>query len=329
MQFGVKMKIAIAAYVDNTDMEKFTNECNLMTFSGQSLDSRFTFLIYAHPDAIHLIDTYDNVKIIPYIVPSDTYYSDYRFAKSLVFVYDGKDHLSDYDFVCKTDTDVIFTEKMNQFDFNKDRIYVGLGYYTHGPSMTKDMYDLAKKFGYDNYKRIDNMHSTIVCSTSNIIEIMELSDKLCKEMYYGLEEDGEWGKSIWRGHIGGTSGVCSMYAAEIVISSIYDKENIVVTNTIDAGSSWEDDYKDIYHYHCYHHDFIYSKFQAKFGTYENIQKQSGNSSAAYCINRYIERRDLGKTNPELFKKPNFTIFPLHDSYLGLDLLSYSFKIEVD
>jgi hypothetical protein len=329
MQFGVNMKVAITAYVDNVDVEKFTNECNLMTFSGQSLDSRFTFLIYAHPDAIHLIDTYDNVKIIPYIVPSDTYYSDYRFAKSLVFVYNGKDHLSDYDFVCKTDTDVIFTEKMNQFNFNKDKIYVGLGYYSHGPSMEKDMYDLAQKFGYDNYTRIENMHSTIICSTSNIIKIMELSDKLCKEMYYGLEKDGEWGKSIWRGYIGGNSGVCSMYATEIVISSIYDKKNIVVTNTIDAGSDWEHDHKNIYHYHCYHHDFIYSKFQAKFGTYENIQKQSGNSSAAYCINKYIERRDLGKINPELFKKPNFTIFPLHHSYLVLDLLSYSFKKEVD
>lgn len=329
MLYGGKMKIAIAAYVDNVDIEKFTNECNLMTFSGQSLDNRFTFLIYAHPDAIPFIDTYDNVQIIPYIVPNDKYYSDYRFAKSLVFIYDEKSHLSEYDFVCKTDTDVIFTDKLNQFDFIEDKIYVGLGYYTHGPSMEKDMQDIAKRFGYENYTRIADMHSTIICSTSNIINIMELSDKLCKEMYYGLEEDGEWGKSIWRGKIGNNSGVCSMYATEIVISSNYEKKNIVVTDTIDAGSNLEKDYMDIYHYHCYHHDAIYSKFQSKFGTYENLQRQSGNSSAAYCINKYIERRDLGKTNPELFKKPNFTVFPIHSSYLGMDLLFYSFDKEVD
>jgi hypothetical protein len=323
------MKIAIAAYVDNHDKEKFADECNIMTFSGQGLDERFTFLIYAHPDVIPMIDTYDNVKIIPYIVPEDKYYSDYRFAKSLVFIYDDTSHLQGYDYVCKTDTDVIFTDKLNTFNFEADKVYTGLGYYIHNEKMVQDMYDIAKKFGYENYKRIADMHSTIISSTENMIKIMKLSDDLCREMYYGLDDDGEWGTSIWRGYIGGTSGVCSMYAAEIVIASLYKEEEIVITRHIDGGSSWEEDSENFYHYHCYHHDNIYSKFQAKYGSYLNLKEQSGNSSAAYCINVYIKRRDLGIDKPHLFNKPEFTIYSLPPGFNGEHQIKYEFRKSVE
>jgi hypothetical protein len=323
------MKIAIAAYVDNHDKEKFADECNIMTFSGQKLDERFTFLIYAHPDVVPMIDIYDNVKIIPYTVPDDRYYSDYRFAKSLVFVYDDPSFLEGYDYVCKTDTDVIFTDKLNSFNFEENKIYTGLGYYIHNEKMIEDMYSIAKKFGYPNYKRIADMHSTIICSTKNIIKIMKLSDNLCREMYYGLDNDGEWGKSIWRGYIGGTSGVCSMYAAEIVIASLYKEEDIIVTRYIDGGSSWEEEHTKFYHYHCYHHDNIYSKFQAKYGSYLDIKEQSGNSSATYCMNIYVKRRDLGKINPHIFNKPEFTIYPLPPGFNGNHQIKYEFRKMVD
>lgn len=323
------MKIAVTAYVDNVDMEKFVDECNLMLYSGQVLDDRFTFVIYASPEAVPFIDKYKNTIIVPYEAKNDEYYSSYRFAKSLLFVHDNSDPLSDYDYVIKTDTDTIFTPMMNSFNFNEN-IYIGSANYTSYSENIEQLKDVAKKFGYFDYEKIADMHSTIICKKDDMVKLMRLSDKLCREMYYYLDEPGEWhGRQLWRGIYGTNSGICSMYALEIILSVHPYKERLIVSSQIDGSSSSNLDWKNFYHYHCYHHDFIYSKFQAKFGTYANINKQSGNSSAAYCINKYIERRDLGRNKPNLFNKPDFTIFPLPSSYIGLDLLKYSFNKDID
>ena len=317
------MKIAITAYVDEFWNNKFIDECNLMTFSGQDLDERFTFIIYAHPDVADYIDLYPNVKVFKYIVPEKKYYKDYRFAKSLVFPYDKPEYLEEYDYVCKTDTDVLFTSKMNEFPFNKHDIYIGRGRYTTNENQIKDYYVAARMFGFPEYKRISDMHSTIICSKENLIEIMRLSDDLCKNMYYGWQDDGEWGKSFFRGTIGLSTGICSMYAAEIILSSVYKEKNIKVIDTIDSASESLDYYKNYYHFHCYHHDFIYSKFQARYGSYNNLEYQAGNSAAAYCINLYLKRKKMGKENPELFKKPIFNNEPLPKGFAGIPQIKYN------
>jgi hypothetical protein len=322
------MKIAITAYVDNFEKEKYADECNLMTYSGQSLDDRFTFVIYAHPESLPLIDLYENVIVIPYVI-EDEYYSSYKFAKSLNFVHINSEFLLKYNFIIKTDTDVIFTPQMNNFNFNENIISIGEGHYTVSNKSVEKLKEVAKNFGYPTYKRISDMHSTIICNSKDMIDLMRLSDLLCKEIYYGIPEPGEWGSdTLWRGDYGTNSGICSMYALEIILSSNGYSDRVQVTNKIDAGSEWKESYKDFYHYHCYHHDNIYSKHQSKFGSYKNLKKQSGNSSAAYCINQYIERRDLGINNPDKFNKPNFTIFQLPDSYEG-PRVWYVFDKEVD
>lgn len=296
------MRIAITAYIEN--YEKFVEECNLMTFSGQGLDERFEFVLFVHPNMVQHVDTHSNVRVIPYTPPDTQYYRDYGFAKSLVFVYDEQnvDVLREYDYIIKTDTDVIFTLKMNTFPFEQNNITVGLGHYWH-PTIEEDMTNIAIRFGYPNFKRITDMHSTIICPTEDIIDIMRRSDDLCREMYYGLEEDGEWGVSIWRGVVGGTSGVCSMYAAEIVITALYPHEQIVVTDLVDGGSDWSRDSSEFYHYHCYHHDNIYSKFEARRGRYLYAAYRPDDSSASYCLNVYLSRRDYSKL-------PDTTIHPL-------------------
>lgn len=322
------MKIAITAYVDHIEKEKYADECNLMTFSGQQLDDRFTFIIFCHPDTVKYIDVYDNVKVIPYHIPDDTYHSIYRFARSLYFVYDMEDLLLGYDYIIKTDTDVLFTPKMNDFPFDNN-IYVGLGYYTVKDESLNELQFYAKKFGYDSYKRVSDMHSTIICSSSDMVKIMYESDILCEKMYFGIEEPGEWGsEKLWRGHKNSNSGICSMYALEVVLSSDEYRDRVIVTNKIDAGSSWEMPWTECYHYHCYHHNDIYSKFQAKFGAYENLNMQSGDSSAAYCINTFLKRIKDGKENPEKFVKPFFTKFKIPDDYYGYTI-KYEFPKEVD
>lgn len=306
-----KIKIAITAYVDHIEAEKFADECNLMTYSGQCLDNRFTFVIYVHPEAAGLIDRYDNVKVVEYTAIENSYYSIYRFAKSLLFVYDYPDPLADFDYVIKTDTDTIFTPMMNEFDFESNKIFVGTGFYTGTEESLAQLKEVASEFGYETYERISDMHSTIVGPKQDIIDAMRASDDLCRRMYYYLPEPGEWhGKSLWRGHYQTNSGVCSMYATEIVLSSEPYKCRVEVIGTIDASSNLPAPWTDFYHYHCYHHDFIYSKHQAKYGSYSEIGTQSGDSSAAYCMNLYIARRDLGRLYPERFSKPIFSVFEI-------------------
>lgn len=304
------VKVAIAAYVDNSN--KYVDEANLMTYSGRGLDGRFTFVLYAHPEIVDQLDRHMNVKIVPYAAPDTDFYNGYKFARSMVFPYDMPEPLLEYDYICKTDTDVFFTPMLNNFPFTTNKIYVGLGNYSHTPGSIVALEEAAIKFGYPEYKRIADMHSTIIGPTKDIINIMKLSDKLEKEMYYGLEEPGEWGTDVlWRGYYGHNCGICSMYAMEIILSSVYPRDQIVVTNTLDAACDLVDvPWTDKYNFHQYHHDVIYSKFQARYGAYLDVEYTDGISCADYCLNTYISKLDYVKNKSNYFVNHNINIDPI-------------------
>lgn len=319
------MKIAITAYVDACDLcistdrhfpYKFVDECNQMTFSGQVLNSNFQFLIFAHPEISHLIDRYENVTVFNYEAPKEPYYQiDQKFAKSLCFYWENQEKFQQFDFVIKTDTDVFFTPWINQYSFSSETVYVGLGHYDHGQDTERDITQMARKYGYSNFKRISDMHSTIASSPQNMYKIMKLSDSLTKKLYYGLPDKGEWGKSIFRGDRGETpgsgnnSGICTMYAAEIVITSLFNKKNIVVTDAIDAFTPDRKSVAEAIHIHQYHHDVIYSKHQAMYGHYSNFRIIGEmDTIPEFCLHMHVSRRECGKNSPELFSKPDLSIF---------------------
>jgi hypothetical protein len=301
------MKIAITAYVDNQN--HFVDECNLMTWSGRNLDSRFTFVIYSHPDVIDKIDTRHNVKVFSYLIPDDKYYNDYKFARSMVFPYDYADPLNSYDYILKTDTDALIGPELCNFPFEKNKIFIGRGYYSHGENMEKDMTKIAKEFGYPEYKRINDMHSTIVCEKDIMLKVMRLADQLGRLMYYNLEEDGEWSKSIFRGTVGLNNGICSMYSLEIILSSLFDESNILITNKLDRPSNWNSEVEGAYHIHCFHCDDVYSKFKARTGEYHNYNSSDTKTVSGYSLNEHISRIKQGMDTPENFNKPYW-------SYLG-------------
>ncbi|CAB4174666.1 hypothetical protein UFOVP965_66 [uncultured Caudovirales phage] len=274
------------------------------------LDSKFTFVLYAHPAIVDKLDTYPNVVIVPYSVPGRQFYKDYGFAKSMVFAYDNPEPLLEYDYVCKTDTDVFFTPEFNNFPFETNKIYIGKAMYST-PVGQELLKKAAIRFGYTAFKRISDMHSTVVAPTKDLIKIMELSDKLEEDMYYGLEEDGAWiGDSLWRGPIGMNAGICSMYATEIVLSSVYPRDRVVVTPKLDARSEARNDWAEYYHMHCYHHDFIYSKFQAKYGAYLDAVTVEGRSAADYCLNVYVSKHKAMKETPEAFVNLEVIVDPV-------------------
>jgi hypothetical protein len=284
----VMPKIAITALVGEFD--HFIDEANQMTLSGKHLDDRFTFVLFVDPKDVHKIKQRHNVKIYEYIAPKDTYYESYRFAKSLEFLKPNEHILNEYDYLIKTDTDVFLTSALNNHIFD-NKIYFGKGGYSETNRCIEELYELSKMFKYKEYKRLFSPASTFLGPTEKIIRLMDLSNILCKDIFYYLCPNGDygstlnstWGKTLY----GGTS---TLIATEIVLSSIFHKDELSMTNQIDANCFSNSRLGDTYHIHQWHGDAMYSKFAARDGKYDDLQPLSNNSISNYCLRIFLENK---------------------------------------
>ena len=284
----VMEKIAITAFVDNAI--HFANETNQMTLSGKNLDKRFTFVIFAHPGIASKIKKRHNVLVYEYLPSKDKYYEEYAYAKSLEFVKSNEYILNEYTHLLKTDTDVFFTTNMNNYIFD-DKISFGEGAYSTTEKCIEQTYEVAKIFGYPQYKRIFQVGPTLLGPTKDIIKLMALSDVLCKEIFYYLcpsgkyDPTGIWGVSLY----GGTSG---MIATEIVLSSIFNKDRMkFIPGSFDGDCTSNKSLEGIYHIHSWHTDSLYSKFKAQRGEYDNETFLNNNTIAGYCLDVFLENKN--------------------------------------
>lgn len=284
-------KIAITALVGEFD--HFINEANQMTLSGQYLDDRFTFVLFVEPKDVHKIKQRHNVKIYEYTSPKDSYYESYKFAKSLEFLKSNENILNEYDYLLKTDTDVFLTSYLNDHVFDS-KIYFALGAYSGTEKSIEQTYTLANMFGYPNYKRNFQSNSTLLGPTKDIIVLMDLSDVLCKQIFSYLCPDGNyekqiedtWGKSLY-------SGTSTLIATEIVLSSIFDKDQLSVTNKIDADCFSNNTLDGTYHINQWHGEGLYSKFEARDGKYNKLKALNNNTISDYCLSIFLGNRQDG------------------------------------
>lgn len=282
-------KIAITSFVDKDD--KFVNEANQMTLSGKDLSSKFEFVIFSHPEITNKIKQRHNVKVYSYLPSEDQYYESYKFAKSLEFLKSNENILNDYSHVIKTDTDVFFTKYLNEHIFT-DNILFNKGYYSMNEVCAEQTYQLAKMFGYSNYKRNFQPCSTFLGPTKDIINLMHLSNILCKEIFFYLCPDGDyqkqiadtWGKSLY-------SGTSTMIATEIVMSSIFNSEMLEYSEKFDANSFSEEDVSGIYHIHQWHGSGIFSKLEAISGAYDQKIALNNNTISDYCLSIFLENKN--------------------------------------
>lgn len=281
-------KIAITSFVDNAIY--FADETNQMTLSGKELDDRFKFILFVHPEIVSKIKRRDNVIIYPYLCPNDTYYEAYKYAKSLEFVKSNEDILSEYDYIIKTDTDVFFTKNLNDYVFD-EKICFNYGKYSGTNRCIEETYSLANLFGFNDYKRMFQVGATLFGTSKNIIEIMNRSDLLSKQVFYYLCEDGNyeatipktWGKSLY-------AGTSTMIATEIVVSSMFNKSDIKILENIDANCFSDKSLEGIYHIHQWHGHGLYSKFEARSGLYDNLKALGSDSISDYCLNIFLENK---------------------------------------
>jgi hypothetical protein len=281
-------KIAITAFVDKGG--NFVNEVNQMTLSGKGLDDRFTFVIFAEPDICGDIKIRHNVLIYEYESPKDTYYETYRYAKSLEFLKSNEHILKNYDYLIKTDTDVFVTDNLNKYIFD-DKISFRPGVYSLTERCTEQTYELAKMFNYSNYKKMFNAGATLFGPSLDIINIMKLSNDLCKDIFYYLCPDGRYGETIedtWLKSL--YSGTSTLIATEIIISSLFDHNKFITTDSIDANCFSTNRLEDIFHIHQWHGDGMYSKFNARDGHYDNMNYGDPDTISGYCLNMFLENK---------------------------------------
>jgi hypothetical protein len=281
-------KIAITAFVDKGG--HFVNEANQMTLSGKDLDERFTFVLFAEPEIANKIKKRHNVLVYEYESPKDVYYETYRYAKSLEFIESNKHILNKYEYLIKTDTDVFVTNNLNNYVFN-DKISFRPGFYSLTERCIEQTYELADRFNYSKYKKIFNSGATLFGPSLDIINIINLSNTLCKDIFYYLCPDGRYGDTIedtWLKSL--YSGTSTLIATEIVISSLFNEDKFITTDFIDANCFSTDRLDDIFHIHQWHGEGMYSKFNARDGHYDNMDYADPDTISGYCLNIFLQNK---------------------------------------
>jgi hypothetical protein len=278
-------RVAITAYVDSP--KHFIDEANQMTLSGSGLDSRFTFVLFVHPDSAPYIKKRHNVRVIPYKSRDDAYYKAYKYAKSFPFLKDNSHVLKYYDYIFKTDTDVFFSDHLNTHVF-KDELYFGKGHYKSWA--IEQMQELATNLGYSNYRNVIEPGATLFGPSEYVLSLMESADTITKEVFYYLCPDGDWesyfhvwGKSLFAG----TSG---MIGQELALVSCFNLDNVVISNKLDADSCSSDDVSSVYHIHQWHVDNVFSKFKAREGEYDSWDYRTDSSISSYCLNTFLKNK---------------------------------------
>jgi hypothetical protein len=284
----VMQEIAITAFVDKG--LHFIDEVNQMTLSGKNLDERFVFVIFAEHEIASQIKKRHNVLVYKYSSPKNIYYENYRYAKSLEFIVSNKHILNKYKYLIKTDTDVFVTSNLNNYIFS-DKISFREGFYSLTDKCIEETYEMANKFGYPEYKKLFNAGATLIGLSDDVINIVSRSDALCKKIFFELCPDGDFGGTLdrtWTKSL--YAGTSTLIATEIVLSSLFDIDKFITTDSIDANCFSTDTLDGIFHIHQWHGDGVYSKFQARDGMYDNLKPLDNNTISDYCLKIFLENK---------------------------------------
>lgn len=272
------------------EQENFIKETNLMLHSAKNLDNRFEFVLFADPINMNHIKGPESlsVNIYPYKAAAGPYYDDYPYAKSLEFLNSNKHILSKYDYIVKTDTDVLFSDAINRFGFD-DYLHFGEGHYSFNHHSDIQIKMLAQKLGYSGYLWTSGrMNSTVFGPSEKVIDLMHQADLLCPEVLRSLSPNTNWRDDAYKWGEELYSGVSTLIATDIIAWSVYG-DSIRISDRIDAGS---DDtgtqVQDVFHMHCYHTNEVFSKFKMYDGHYDNFNKRDDNSLSSYCLNTYLD-----------------------------------------
>jgi hypothetical protein len=211
----------------------------------------------------------------------DKTFLNYHYVNSISCITLNQDWLlkSNYEYILKTDCDVFLTNNFIDFFPDKHLFYTGRGAYSNSDNIRNKIKTIAKRNGY-RYQDNQNIGATWYGNKNDIINVAKLTiEALADLLKNDFPTEGQW--PDWY------KGVSSMYASELAVNHLIDKNNIIISDKFDSSSTDNRNWKDtgVYHIHCWHTDDLYSKFKNINKTYIDIdsEKLDINKTNEYCL----------------------------------------------
>ncbi len=185
----------------------------------------------------------------------------YKYINSLACMV-NQNWLTNYEFILRTDTDTLLTEKWN--NFYPENFTVGLGGYNNDAATNERIKVVAQNHGlFGQNEHIKNLGSTWYGKSKDILEVSTLATSLTS---YFLNNEFKGDEGSWPGYY---KGVSTLYASEIAINHLIKTIDKDVIN-LDFPSTSSDRVIDHVHIHCWHTDDSFSKIGFFMGEYDHV-----------------------------------------------------------
>ena len=185
--------------------------------------------------------------IIAHVQPDDDPWKDYEFMYSLSFIADKayKNIFKSYTKLLRTDLDVFVTPAL--LHWKTDKLQVGKGQYIRMDYTRNHLYNISEELGLRNQK-IHNTGSTWYGDPGLVIDLIQKAIEISEYLL-----DKKFGKDTVQGWPIWHRGVTSMYAQELAINHLVDKDSLNINEfSMDAMSNEKIPISDVYHIHCWY-----------------------------------------------------------------------------
>lgn len=225
-------------------------------------------------------------------------FKDYPYADSIVVAYDGYKFFksSGYNFLIRTDIDVFLTPMFGKWTPKKcNDFYTGRGAYSEIFNM-KRLRRVARRLGLSHAFE-ENFGSTWYSTPeqfrlASFLTVFTMA-YIASEEFSLPEREGKLGVMLWPyWHY----GVLSMYGLHMAFNHLMANNFTIVKipDHMDYPTSNSDSINDKLHYHVFHTDEMFSKFQFQDGKYDNIDynKEDTTKSRFYCLKMALEGKKI-------------------------------------
>ncbi|MBL7760079.1 MAG: hypothetical protein JNK08_05220 [Sediminibacterium sp.] len=287
MKCNTNNKRAIVAYLDykNDQYAMF----KIFLYSAELIDIVNTDIVIFYDPSYHEIFKNYSVPIVLgnknskliliqmlSISISDSDFSEYLYINSIACL-SNQHWLKRYDFILKTDIDIVLTDNWN--NYYPTGFETGLGCYNHDNDTKQKLKQLADRLKLPLKQTYQyNIGSSWYGKSEDILNVASLTVLISRELLVTefKKSTGEWP--------GFFKGVTSLYASEIAINYLID--NIIIkADHLDFPSDSTDNIVNHTHIHFVHCTDLFSKHAFLRGDYDDIDIARLNKSIVneYCL----------------------------------------------
>ena len=198
---------------------------------------------------------------------------------------DGLDFIDKYDLLLRSDVDTFLTPAWNSF--YPDLYTVGGGGYVNDEDTKNRLKNISAQFGL-RHRGFHNIGSTHYGYAPLVRDVCKLAMKVALHIFTEEFPDGE---GAWPGWY---KGVTTMYASEIAVNDLVEQFRID-RGKLDYYSTSSESVHNHPHIHCWHTDYMFSKFWFLAGKYDKMSMDDLDLDKVrdYCLYMALKsRRDM-------------------------------------